>query len=122
MAAPRIAGFTPPRYVEWDGRTWKWDGASSMNRPTDVIPGQWSADTSDALVGFVARGDTAVFASWRGDRTRGQSSGIQSPGSAAWMIAGVLLEGEDYQLELHGSSAFTGGLVYYTPVDPADTW
>lgn len=120
--APRIAGFTPPEYVEWEGRTWRQVAADSVSRPVEVLPGQWSADTADALVGFVARGGTVVFASWRGDRTRGQSSGIRSPRAAAWTVAGVLLQGEDYRLELDGASDFTGGLVYYEPVDPADAW
>lgn len=123
LSPGRVAGFTPPAYLEAQGRTWKYVGADGMNRDDGAFPALWTADDSDALVAFVTEGDATVSARWRGRLSRGGSDLVDGlEGHPFFATAGLLLEGDEYEVTLASDDGapFRGGVVWYEPVPPDD--
>jgi hypothetical protein len=117
-SAPRdVLRFGVDQTVEWRGRTWVLDRL--VRQPSGNAPVDTTVDTtgSDLLVGYVARG--SVHLRWSGRLDRGRSVGMDTGDDGAGSsLAGVLLEGDRYQVTVSsaGAGPFEAALLIYRPV------
>jgi hypothetical protein len=116
--APRdVLGLGIDRTVEWGGRTWVLDRV--VPGPSTGAPLATTLDTADGdlLIGFVASGGL-VHVQWSGRLDEGRSVGIGAEDGPGSSLAGVLLEGDRYDVEMSSEDGtrFEGAVLVYRPV------
>ncbi|WP_193605211.1 hypothetical protein [Nocardioides dongkuii] len=111
-----VFGTRVESQIEYAGRTWRLDRTPESFGDVDDWGTRVEASDTDLLIGLVAEG-AMVQATWEGRLDRGGSASLGSPEGVAWMTAGVLLRGDDYDVRITGNGPVTrGALLIYRPL------
>jgi hypothetical protein len=101
-----IMGTDLDSHVEYGGRTWVLDQVLDATSSLDTMEG-------DRLLGLVGRGEQ-IRASWSSRLSIGEGSATESPDDTVTSIAGLLLAGDYYDVDIDGGE---GRLLVYRPED-----